>query len=112
MVKSEIDVQNLVINQILWPDEVVASKLLVARMKMQQKYISQFLDLYEDMHVVQCPLLADEVRGVGALKAFSANLVEPYKPPPPKPGNELEKEVLRLRKENEELKRALNSWGQ
>ena len=41
---------------------VGTSKLLAARVRMQQKYLEQFYDLYEDFHIVKCPLQEEEVR--------------------------------------------------
>jgi arsenite/tail-anchored protein-transporting ATPase len=82
LAKFEIDSRNIVINQIVFPEEVGTSRLLKSRVKMQQKYMDQFFDLYEDFHIVLMPLLEEEVRGPEALKAFSKNLIVPYKPKP------------------------------
>ena len=39
----------------------VESKLLKARIKMQQKYIDQFHMLYDDFNITKLPLLSEEV---------------------------------------------------
>lgn len=85
LAKYEIDTHNIVINQILYPDTVGGSRLLEARVRMQQKYLDQFYDLYEDFHIVKLPLLEEEVRGTDSLKAFGRNLLHVYVPPPPVP---------------------------
>lgn len=81
LARFEIDSRNIVINQIIFPEEVGTSRLLRARVKMQQKYLDQFYDLYEDFHIIKMPLLDEEIRGPEALKAFSKYLLEPYTPP-------------------------------
>ncbi|KAK1380138.1 ATPase [Heracleum sosnowskyi] len=77
--KFEIDTHNIIINQVLFDEEVVESKLLHARMKMQQKYLDQFYMLYDDFHITKLPLLPEEVCGVEALKNFSRIFLSPYK---------------------------------
>ncbi|KAG0459162.1 hypothetical protein HPP92_022290, partial [Vanilla planifolia] len=80
LAKFEIDAHNIIINQVLFDDEVVESKLLKARVKMQQKYIDQFYMLYDDFNITKLPLLPEEVTGVDALRRFSKHFVMPYKP--------------------------------
>ncbi|KAG8391738.1 hypothetical protein BUALT_Bualt01G0218300 [Buddleja alternifolia] len=78
LTKFEIDTHNIIINQVIYDDEVVQSKLLKARMRMQQKYLDQFYMLYDDFNITKLPLLPQEVCGIDALKAFSGNFVSPY----------------------------------
>lgn len=96
--KFGINSHNIVVNQVLFPEkdaeelsewyegnkaalpkeaQEICSKMM-ARKKMQDKYIGQCFDLYgEDFHVILMPLLDYEVRGVEKLKGFSELLIDP-----------------------------------
>merc|ERR1719296_654667 len=96
--KFGIDSHNIVINQVLFPEKdaeelgewydsnkdalpkdarEICGKMM-ARKRMQDKYIGQCFDLYgDDFHVVLMPLLDHEVRGVEKLKDFSDLLINP-----------------------------------
>jgi arsenite-transporting ATPase len=80
--KFEIDTQNIVINQVLFPENRDCG-LCTARSRMQKKYIDQMYDLYEDFHLVKVPLQKEEIRGIPSLTAFSEMLLNPFTPPPP-----------------------------
>ncbi|KAL6569452.1 ATPase get3a [Orobanche minor] len=80
LTKFEIDTHNIIINQVIYDEEVVESKLLKARMRMQQKYLDQFYMLYDDFHITKLPLLPQEVCGIDALQAFSPIFLSPYQP--------------------------------
>ncbi|XP_022757176.1 ATPase ASNA1 homolog isoform X2 [Durio zibethinus] len=60
LTKFEIDTHNIIINQVIFDDEDFQSKLLKARMRMQQKYLDQFYMLYDDFYITKLPLLPEE----------------------------------------------------
>jgi arsenite-transporting ATPase len=96
--KYGIDSHNIVVNQVLFPEkdaeelsqwyqengaslpkeaQEICTKLL-ARKRMQDKYIGQCFDLYgDDFNVTLMPLLDYEVRGVEKLQTFSELLINP-----------------------------------
>jgi len=78
LAKFGIDVNTLIVNQILYPCINSSCDLCLARKKMQQKYIDQIDELYEDFHIIKLPLQKDEVRGTEDLMAFSAHMVTPF----------------------------------
>eukprot|EP01132_Coremiostelium_polycephalum_P007855 gene7855-9672_t len=78
LTKLDIDVQNIIVNQIVYPEKDCG--LCESRKKMQSKYLDQIDDLYMDFHITKLPLLKAEIRGVPSLKIFSELLVKPYDP--------------------------------
>eukprot|EP01127_Copromyxa_protea_P005883 TRINITY_DN15715_c0_g1_i1.p1 TRINITY_DN15715_c0_g1~~TRINITY_DN15715_c0_g1_i1.p1 ORF type:complete len:356 (-),score=94.61 TRINITY_DN15715_c0_g1_i1:35-1102(-) len=80
LTKFQINVDNIIINQILFPDKNTTCGFCKARVNMQRKYINQIADLYEDFHVTKLPLLKHEIRGNEDLKEFSRHMLEPYEP--------------------------------
>eukprot|EP00835_Amoeboradix_gromovi_P001630 NODE_78_length_23131_cov_0.599427.p12 type:complete len:172 gc:universal NODE_78_length_23131_cov_0.599427:3964-4479(+) len=75
----DIDTHNIIVNQLIFDSPDVKNvKLLKVRRQMQQKYLSQIHELYEDFHVVEMPLLTKEVRGLERIKLFGSWLLRGY----------------------------------
>jgi len=80
LAKYNIDIHNIVINQVLYPDGVC--KMCAARHKMQKKYLDQITEMYEDdFHIVVMPQQEEEVRGIEKLKNFCELLLKPKELP-------------------------------
>lgn len=79
LMRYNISCDSIVVNQlVLKPSSEPSCRMCEARKVVQQKYLDQIDDLYEDFHVVKMPLMSSEVRGVAALAQFGKYLITPY----------------------------------
>jgi len=79
LVKQDIDTHNIIVNQLVFPDKnldgSVSCKKCAARFSIQQKYMEQIYELYDDFHITKLPLLEEEVRGTKLIQEFSEKLI-------------------------------------
>lgn len=72
----DIDIFNIVVNQIVFPEEGSQCGQCISRYKMQKKYLNQVFELYEDFHVVLMPLEKSEIRGIDRLESYANKLLQ------------------------------------
>lgn len=72
----DIDIYNIVVNQIVFPEEGSQCGQCVSRFKMQRKYLNQIFELYDDFHVVMMGLERSEIRGIDRLQGYAAKLLQ------------------------------------
>lgn len=75
LMRYNIDIRNIVINQVLMNDSTNC-KMCMSRQNMQNKYITQIYDLFEDFHISKMPLMEEEIRGVQNLYSFAKLLIK------------------------------------
>jgi arsenite-transporting ATPase len=81
LAKSDIDIRNIVVNQIVLPEDNCTK--CKARYKMQWKYLKQIADLYSDFHVTLSALQNEEIKGVDGLRQYGQRLLTGLKLPGP-----------------------------
>ena len=64
----------------MFPDKECTCRRCIARCNMQDNYINQVFDLFQDFHILLIPQLTDEVRGAECIQDFSIHLTEEYNP--------------------------------
>lgn len=82
LTKNEIDTHSIIVNQVLFnrsENNQEICRRCSSRIALQQKYLEQIDDLYDDFNVVKLPLLDDEVRGIENIKNFSQHLIKQYR---------------------------------
>jgi len=75
LTRLDFDCRNIIVNQLVIPDPGKPCAMCSARAAVQNKYLTQVDDLYDDFHVIKVPLQPGEVRGPDALSQFSTLLL-------------------------------------
>jgi arsenite/tail-anchored protein-transporting ATPase len=70
----QIDTHCIIVNQLVFPGKNSTCDQCKARRKMQQKYLEQIEELYDEFNVVRMPMLVDEVRGKEKLEKYSVRV--------------------------------------
>lgn len=73
----DMDCHTVIVNFLLDANENSPCFMCRSRALMQQKYIDQLLNLYDDFDLVMSPLRPAEVRGLDGLRDYGRTLVEP-----------------------------------
>jgi arsenite-transporting ATPase len=71
---KQIETHVLAVNQIMAQQTETRCKFCYKRYRMEQKYLADIHDLYDDFRVVEIALQEDEVKGVEAVSGFVAPL--------------------------------------
>jgi len=58
--EDDIDIRNIVVNQVLMTGGNEC-KMCKARIKMQDKYLQQVNEMFEDFHIIKIPLQIEHV---------------------------------------------------
>lgn len=75
----DMDCHAIVINMVLDANDSSPCSMCRSRARMQDKYIRQIKELYDDFNIVLSPLRSDEVRGLPDLREYAETLIDPHK---------------------------------
>lgn len=75
----DMDCHAIVLNLVLDADDSTQCAMCRSRARMQDKYIKQIKELYDNFNVVFSPLRSNEVRGLPSLREYAKSLIDPYR---------------------------------
>ncbi|MCQ2816411.1 MAG: arsenical pump-driving ATPase GET3 [archaeon] len=74
LMTHEIDIRNIIVNHVLM-QEGTNCRMCKSRMKVQEKYLKQIREMFEDFHITYVPLQKSEIRGIDKIRNFSSFLI-------------------------------------